>query len=627
MSNSIIMVNSSSNIRSPGVSVDTIDQMQRAIDAVQSGTMSLRQAAASFSVSKSALHRRTSGQVEINAKRGPNPVLTDGEVQGVLDAVVARTAQGQCFTSEELGLFVRTVLEQSQHARVIPINFPSQSWVCGFIRRYSHLFGRRRAQSLEVCRAAASTAENIAKHFNNLKKAMESCGDLTPSRIWNLDETGMCGQGSRNQKVVLAVKGQRANTQQSNSRTNVSALVCVNADGQCLPPFFIFPGKNIIRSHTTGASPGSIFAASESSFLVTALFVQYFEWFVRQIPTDRPVLVVMDGYKAHFSLRTITHARSHGILLYALPAHTSHFLQPLDVSVFQHFKRELDKEINTYQKSTLMMAEKGNIVGIASRALDRSVTRARIVDGFEKAGIYPLSSSKMHDGIIGDMPREPRRMMLLSPAIAVTERTKRKIEREGDNVDRVIVASINHWMLERRKERKRYKPDASTEYVHGGCLMTSDEMVAVIEQKAADKRLKDEDKERKKKERAQKKEARDAQAAQAAIDKAASQAAKALAKAAKLHAISEAKRAREAAKGAAQEQRQAANAAKTRQREEKRAAKALSKGRSPRNEPAEIITGTNEMFPILPTLRLDPPELKSQPSGGSHTKFEYTISL
>ncbi|KAE9291520.1 hypothetical protein PR003_g25013 [Phytophthora rubi] len=162
----------------------------------------------------------------------------------------------------------------------------------------------------------------------------------------------MCGQGSRNAKVVLASKGKRANVQQSDSRDNVSALVCVNAAGDHLPPFFILPGKKINISHTRGAMEGAIFAASESSFLVTALFVKYFKWFIKMIPHARPVLVVMDGYKAHFTATTLACARSQGILLYAIPAHTSHFLQPLDVTVFQRFKKELDNEIDSFQKHT-----------------------------------------------------------------------------------------------------------------------------------------------------------------------------------------------------------------------------------------------------------------------------------
>jgi hypothetical protein len=41
----------------------------------------------------------------------------------------------------------------------------------------------------------------------------------------------------------------------------------------------------------------------------------------------------------------------------------------LDVSVFQHFKRELDNEIDCIQKQHHIMVDKSNIVSVASSAL------------------------------------------------------------------------------------------------------------------------------------------------------------------------------------------------------------------------------------------------------------------
>lgn len=146
--------------------------------------------------------------------------------------------------------------------------------------------------------------------------------------------------------------------------------MCVNADGFSLPPFIIFPGENVnVQGAIIGAHEGALFVASESSFLVTNLLVQYFKWFVRKIPCQRPILAIMDGYKAHFSIRTSTHAREHGVFLYALPVHTSHFLQPLGMYVFQRFKRELDNDINHYQKTTLMMVGKSNVFGVGASAI------------------------------------------------------------------------------------------------------------------------------------------------------------------------------------------------------------------------------------------------------------------
>ncbi|GMF56188.1 unnamed protein product [Phytophthora fragariaefolia] len=150
----------------------TLAQIERAVAAVKRKEMSIRGAAKAFGVSRSSLHRRVTEQVPLNAKPGPEPILTDGEVQRVLKAVDAP---------------------------------------------------ERQAQSLEVCRAKASTVENVDIHFNNLKEVFESCEEIPPSRIWNLDETGMCGQASGAKPKILASKGYRENVQQSDSRINVSA--------------------------------------------------------------------------------------------------------------------------------------------------------------------------------------------------------------------------------------------------------------------------------------------------------------------------------------------------------------------------------------------------------------------
>ncbi|EGZ22018.1 hypothetical protein PHYSODRAFT_488454 [Phytophthora sojae] len=174
-------------------------------------------------------------------------------------------------------MFIRQVVEASPYTREIPATCPSVSWTNDFIRRNKAHFSRRKSQSLDVCRAQASTVENVDYHFNSLKKVIESCEELPPSRIWNLDETGMSGQVSGAKPKVLASKGYRANVQQSDSRENVSALVCGNADGGFVPPFIIFPGFSYDRKHTHGGYPNSKYASSPSSFLVTKLFVEYFK--------------------------------------------------------------------------------------------------------------------------------------------------------------------------------------------------------------------------------------------------------------------------------------------------------------------------------------------------------------
>jgi hypothetical protein len=158
-------------------------QFERAVEAIKMRKMSIRKAATSFGVSKSALQQRTSGQVAVNAKCGPLPILTEGEVACVLQSVDARTKRGQCFTTPELGLFVRRVVEESPYRREIPLLVPFVLVAGQVHQQQQEALRPQKGPSLETCRAIAATEENVRAHYNDLKAVMESCDDLSPSCI------------------------------------------------------------------------------------------------------------------------------------------------------------------------------------------------------------------------------------------------------------------------------------------------------------------------------------------------------------------------------------------------------------------------------------------------------------
>ncbi|KAF4036223.1 hypothetical protein GN244_ATG11714 [Phytophthora infestans] len=141
--------------------------------------------------------------IELTSRNGPEPILSPGEVSGVVKAVTMRTRHVLCFTKDELGLFIRNVVENSSYSREIPEIFLSKSYIQRFVVKHSVDFSSRRAQSLEVCRAKVSTVENVDRHYNNLKELLSSVADIPTSRIWNLDETGMCPQTRSSTKKVL----------------------------------------------------------------------------------------------------------------------------------------------------------------------------------------------------------------------------------------------------------------------------------------------------------------------------------------------------------------------------------------------------------------------------------------
>jgi hypothetical protein len=63
---------------------------------------------------------------------------------------------------------------------------------------------------------------------------------------------------------------------------------------------------------------------------------------------ERPVLLLMDNHVSHTDFPVIEYAKNNGIVLLTFPPNCSHFLQPLDVSVFGPFKRALRNSHNDW---------------------------------------------------------------------------------------------------------------------------------------------------------------------------------------------------------------------------------------------------------------------------------------
>ncbi|XP_048240275.1 mucin-5AC-like [Haliotis rufescens] len=59
---------------------------------------------------------------------------------------------------------------------------------------------------------------------------------------------------------------------------------------------------------------------------------------------DRKCLLILDGHSSHKTLEAVNYARDHGIVIFVLPPHTTHKLQPLDRTFFEPLKANYNKE-------------------------------------------------------------------------------------------------------------------------------------------------------------------------------------------------------------------------------------------------------------------------------------------
>ena len=57
------------------------------------------------------------------------------------------------------------------------------------------------------------------------------------------------------------------------------------------------------------------------------------------ISPSHQYLLILDGHISHVSVEVVKEAKRVGLNLLTLPSHTSHALQPLDVSIFKPFEQ------------------------------------------------------------------------------------------------------------------------------------------------------------------------------------------------------------------------------------------------------------------------------------------------
>ena len=182
-----------------------------------------------------------------------------------------------------------------------------------------------------------------------------------------------------------------------------TVVTCVSTSGYVILPMMIYSRKRMNEKLKQGGVPRTLFECSDNGWINQELYIKWFKFFVEKISPARPVLLIEDGHSSDISLDVIVLARDNGVHLLCLPAHTTHLLQSLDISVFKSLKFNFSTACKKYLSS-----HPGNVVttdvlaSLLGKAWPKSVTPINVMSGFRKCGIYLLNA-----GVISDRQMAP----------------------------------------------------------------------------------------------------------------------------------------------------------------------------------------------------------------------------
>ena len=368
------------------------ESMCAAVQSVQDGK-GLREASRLYNVPVETLRRRTTGKVELDCKPGPSTVLTKEEEDRLNTYLIQMAEMGFGLSSEDVMQMAYVIVDRSGRTHPFKNGKAGRGWFEGFRARYPRLTIRT-PQPLSYCRALCSNKETIDDFFGKLGALYGRLNLIAkPMQIFNADETGV-SIVHKPGKVVAELGQQNvyAVTAAERGKTH-TILTCVSASGYALPPMMVYPRKKAVPDHfTEGAIPNTLFRCSESGWINKDLYLEWFQFFLQNIPTTRPVLLLQDGHSSHISIELIELARQNDVHLLCFPAHTTHILQPLDVGVFKSFKANFSKACHKY------------IIKHPGRVITSDVIAALV------AKPHFSHTSQHHGGIqeVWDIPHQPR---------------------------------------------------------------------------------------------------------------------------------------------------------------------------------------------------------------------------
>jgi len=173
-----------------------------------------------------------------------------------------------------------------------------------------------------------------------------------------------------------------------------------------MPPLMIF--NRLRPEYKLGADENTMFAQQKSGWMDGDIYERWLEThFIKHALSVRPLLLIFDGLKAHISLGLIEKAEENDILLYCLPPHSSHLLQPLDVSVFGPLKVGWKRVASTFTHFSGRPLNNFNFARLYKVAWNTSITASVIAGGFKRSGIYPFDRKAVVTTMVPDQRNSP----------------------------------------------------------------------------------------------------------------------------------------------------------------------------------------------------------------------------
>ncbi|KAM4061653.1 DDE superfamily endonuclease [Hirsutella rhossiliensis] len=241
-----------------------------------------------------------------------------------------------------------------------------KDWPYSFVRRNSDELGCTWFDGFDIARKRADNASRYRAYYELIGEKIEKY-DILPCNTYNVDEKGF----------LLGVINR---TKRDGNRSWITFLACVCQDLTALPPFLIYQGKpgQVQDSWLTEFDPEHQAAFSQPQ---------------KRARNGRDYrLLITDGHSSHVNMDFLEWCDQHRIIVAVFPPHSTHRLQPLDVSLFGPLSTAYTNQLIQWTAKTqgLIGLSKREFWSLFWNAFGSSFSAENIASGWKRTGLLPF---------------------------------------------------------------------------------------------------------------------------------------------------------------------------------------------------------------------------------------------
>ncbi|KAJ5085621.1 hypothetical protein N7532_010392 [Penicillium argentinense] len=164
----------------------------------------------------------------------------------------------------------------------------------------------------------------------------------------------------------------------------VTVVEAISTDGFCVPPLIIVTAAQLQFRWFDDLKNEHI-AITETGYINDQLayqWIQHFEKATRERMKGSWRMLICDGFGSHLTYEMVKYCEDKKILLFFLPPHTSHLLQPLDL---------VSSAIESATATGCTRFSKIDFLAAISSIRTKTFTLRTIHLGFKLSGIWPIN--------------------------------------------------------------------------------------------------------------------------------------------------------------------------------------------------------------------------------------------